>query len=256
MTDNPPRREPTIGVAIVAKTHTPGFERCARLAREQADRVFGLVDADMALSEARNHAADALETDVYAFIDADAYPTPGWADALRAGYRDGALAVGGPARPVYDRHARPDRIPDGWEWLVGAGPFHDTVRMVRNTYGTNFSMRAAVFDDLGGFDESLGLGAPTPHGEETDLARRLREQYGRRMQYRPHAAVYHTVDAAQTTRPALLRRAYAQGYTKAKIGSGDAERQFVAEQLRAPTPWRLALTTAAGVGAIRGWADD
>lgn len=247
---------PTVGVAIIAKEQDELYQKCVRESQTQADAVATVVDETLTLSEARNTAAAQLDTDVYAFIDADAYPSFNWVNELRTGYQNGALAVGGPAIPEYRNGVRAYLIPDGWEWLVGGGPFYEDIREVRNTYGANFSMRSDVFDSLGGFDESLGLGADIPHGEETDLARRMNAEYGERMMYRPDAAVHHVVDVSEVTIRSLLRRAYDQGYTKARMGTDAEESGFVSKQLRNPHPWRLALTAAAGVGALKGAIDD
>ena len=243
--------EPTVGVGVVATRHSTSLERCVHAVKQQADEVVTIVDLDRNLSEARNAATEHLATDVYAFIDADAYPADGWVSELRKGYADGALAVGGPAHPPQATCL--GAIPDGWEWLVGIGPFHDEVREVRNTYGCNYSIRADIFDRLGGFDESLGKGSPVPHGEETDLARRMYERFGERMQYRPEAIVYHDIDADQLTTRALLKRAFDQGYTKAMMGHDSDETEFVRERLLGARPFEVALLGSAGLGALKGW---
>lgn len=248
--------DPPIQVAVIAPAQSrDDLEWVTRGVREQTyDHVTfqPVVRPDLGTSSARNHGASQVDADVYAFADADAQPAPHWVEELVAGFQDGMLAVGGPAYPAYDQGAQHGRVPDGWEWLIGAGPYHHEQRLVRNTYGCNFAVRADVFDALGGFHPGLGKGSRIPHGEETEFARRLHTAYNTRVQYRPDAWVAHHVTPDQLSRKALLARAYDQGVTKAVIGSDSEETTFITHALTSRSPWQYALLVAAGLGWLRG----
>lgn len=211
------------------------------------------------LAAARNRGAELASGDVYAFLDDDAMAHPEWVARLVDAYRDGELAAGGPAHPVWPSGSRPWYLPRRFDWLVGAGPYHDDEREVRNTYGCNLSFRADAFEALGGFDETLGKGAAITQGEESDLCRRLREQFGTGVRYIPEASVKHRVFPEQLTVRHLLRRAYEQGQTKRAIGVDDGETSELAAIVRSAlssAPHRslamLAYTTATGAGYIAG----
>lgn len=210
------------------------------------------------LSAARNRGARAASGDVYAFLDDDCVASETWVETLVAAYEDGAIAAGGPAVPEWPTE-RPWYVPREWDWLVGGGPYHDREREVRNTYGCNLSVRADVFDALGGFDESLGKAGNLEQAEETEFCTRMRERYGEGVRYRPTASVRHRVFAEQLRVGHLLRRAYAQGRAKRRIGLDDEETGFLRETLvnlvRQP-PHRsaatLAFTAATGAGYLFG----
>lgn len=210
------------------------------------------------LAEARNRGARQAHGDIYAFIDDDAVPTTEWLSELVIAYENGAIAAGGPAIPDWPT-TRPWWIPESWDWLIGGGPYHDQPTEVRNTYGCNISFQAEVFDDLGGFDESLGKNDSLQQGEETDLARRMHEAYGKRVCYRPGAVVHHQVFPEQLHVPYLIMRAYAQGQTKRRIGVDEEETGFLTEVVRefvSQPPHQsvatLAYTAATGLGFVRG----
>jgi hypothetical protein len=57
----------------------------------------------------------------------------------------------------------------------------------------------------------------------------MADEYGCRTEYMPGAVVRHRVPAGKTRLSRLLRRCYAQGQTKARLGVGDEERGFLRE---------------------------
>lgn len=212
------------------------------------------------LAEARNRGAAEASGDVYAFLDDDCIAPSDWVETLVNAFEDGAMAAGGPARPDFPG-GRPWYIPEQWDWLVGAGPYHETECEVRNTYGCNIAFRADVFDSLGGFDAAYGKDGDLTQGEETELCARMREKSGAGVRYLPDAAVEHRVFPEQLTTVHLLHRAYYQGMTKRKMGLGDEETGFLADVLRSlatQSPHKsmasLAYTAATGMGYLRGGA--
>jgi len=118
---------------------------------------------------------------------------------------------------------------------------------------------ADVFDDLGGFDELLGKADSLAQGEESELCRRVSEEYGQGVQYRPNAEVKHQVYPEQLAATHLVERAYAQGQTKRAIGVDDTETGFLQDVLGGlvrQAPQRslatLVYTAATGGGFLRG----
>ncbi|MFC7045600.1 glycosyltransferase [Halobacteriaceae archaeon GCM10025711] len=211
------------------------------------------------LAEARNRGAAAASGDVYAFLDDDCVASPRWVESLVEGYEDGAIAVGGPSIPDWP-NSRPWYLPEEFDWLVGGGPYPpDGVTELRNTYGSNISFRADVFDHLGGFDESLGKNDDLTQSEETELCNRMAAEYGRGVRFQRDAVVSHRVFPEQLRPGHLIRRAYAQGRSKRLVGAGDEERAFLADVLKStvahPSPESVAsltYTAATGAGYLLG----
>lgn len=216
---------------------------------------------DGGLAAARNRGARLASGDVYAFLDDDCRAPPGWIAALVDVLEDGALAAGGPAVPAWPDGDRPWYLPQLFDWLVGCGPYYESQRTVRNTYGCNLAVCADIFDALDGFDDMLGKQSNLQQAEETELCQRLRERYGGGVEYVPEAHVSHRVAAEQLRLSYLLRRAYMQGRAKAHIGVDREESAFlktVLDELTAGarhpgTAASLGLYTAAvGCGFLRG----
>jgi glycosyltransferase involved in cell wall biosynthesis len=180
-------------------------------------------DENRGLLESRNTGAKLASGEVVAFIDDDARAAPGWIAELVAAYeRTGALAVGG--RMVAEWVAgRPGFLPEEFYWLVGVthrgfgpGSNPNTAGEVRNTFGSNLSVRRDAFRDLGGFDPAIGgrKGDANLQAEEPELCARLEREYGRKVYYTPDARVAHKVFAYRTQPKWLADRAFWQGYSK------------------------------------------
>ena len=174
-------------------------------------------DRNRGLSYSRTRGVELATGDVIAFMDDDAIAEPDWIEELVRGYEEtDAIAVGGRMVPEWVA-GRPPHLPEEFRWLVGANyerrmePWSE----VRNTLGSNMSYRAEVFEELGGFDEQVGLTADTKiQADETEFARRMQEAFGKGMLYQPDAVVAHKVFEYRTEPRWLCERAFWQGYSK------------------------------------------
>jgi GT2 family glycosyltransferase len=90
--------------------------------------------------------------------------------------------------------------------IVDHGPH---VCEVPGVLGANMAFRAAVFAQVGLFDERLGPGA-CGHEEDTEMSIRMRAA-GMRIGYCPDALVYHDVDPARADRARFIRIARERG---------------------------------------------
>lgn len=161
------------------------------------------------LAHARNVAMRATSADRVAFTDDDCRPAPGWAAALRGapeiaaggrtGFVVGRVAPGGPGEPV---SVLLDAVPRSY------GPSDDPSHI---GHGANLAVSRECWEDLGGFDDLLGVGSRLRSGEDTDFFwRALRG--GWTGHYEPAAVVTHQ---QWRSRRAALQTSYGYG-----IGAG------------------------------------
>jgi GT2 family glycosyltransferase len=120
-----------------------------------------VLDGRPNISASRNAGAYAAEGEILAFIDSDSIVRPGWAEALRRAFADGAYLAGGAIE--FDG---PCTLPESYasRWRR-----HDETG--RNGFlpflsGTHLAIRRDVFLRLGGFDERA------PVTEDVDLSLR------------------------------------------------------------------------------------
>ena len=140
------------------------------------------------VSGGRNDGAGAAAADLVAFTDDDCVPAPDWIGALAAAYDQGFDGVTGrvlplpappPAVAVSSRTSEVRRAFAGREqipWDIGTGG--------------NLSLRRAVVEAVGGFDEALGPGTHGRAAEDVDLLYRVTAA-GFTILYEPEAVVYH-----------------------------------------------------------------
>lgn len=190
------------------------------------------------LARARNAALRATTADVVAFTDDDCEPQEGWVDALRASFDDTTgfvlgrvVALGSEEQPAVQL--------DTEQRVFRAGD--DVMTM---GHGANFAIARAAWEELGGFDELLGVGARFRAGEDTDfLWRALHAGWAGR--FEPTSVVGHRV---WRSRPAALRTMYGYG-----VGQG-----AVAMKVRrlAGRPARRVLSGGTAGKALRqSWRD-
>lgn len=181
---------------------------------ETDSRIRFVEVAAAGLSHARNAGIEAAMGECVAMIDDDCEADPEWLAVLEDCFQDppGVGAVGGalvspsvkglftwcpgyvPAEAFYDPVATPRRPPPGCDW-----------------YGANFALRRSVIDQVGPFDEYLGVGSIFGAAEETDYKLRM-ERLGVLMRTTPRAVVHHTYGTRRGIRPLLhSQRSYARG---------------------------------------------
>lgn len=117
------------------------------------------------LSRARNDAVRASRAPFIAFTDDDVTFPPDWLPRIVEIF-DRSPDVGA----VCGRAVRPDgKFEPGSPSGVYRWPAHP----FRLGSGFNFSVRREALEDVGGFDERLGAGAPFSSAEDTDMLYRL-----------------------------------------------------------------------------------
>ncbi len=205
---------------------------------DRPDVRVRLQAANRGLLATRNTGASLARGEIVAFLDDDAVAHPEWLSELATAYRDRTretdsdstpssassdldheypLAAGGKMTPDWVA-GEPEFLPAEFYWLIGVTHrgFADGPGEVRNTPGSNFSIRTEVFEELGGFDTEIGgrQGEKQLQGGETELCARLRNRYGVGVYYTPDARVAHKVFAYRTDLRWLIKRAFWQGYSK------------------------------------------
>ena len=179
--------------------------------REGADRVVS--EPRLGVSRSRNAALRAVRAPLVAFLDDDAQAAPEWLECVLAVFASepGAIAVGGPILPLYER-TPPQWFLDRYEERSWGGAQRH-LRPGEGFSASNFAIVKAVLVSEGGFDERLGpIGDRVGVGDETDLFERLwRRAQDPVMIYAPSAVVRHLVAAEKMAVRYQLRRAAAAG---------------------------------------------
>jgi len=216
------------------------------------DVVIHANDTNRGLLESRNEGAELASGEVVAFIDDDAVADPDWLAELVSTYeRHDALAAGGKMVPEWVA-GKPRFLPAEFYFLIGVthrgfAEGSEKPRQVRNTFGSNISVRREVFLELGGFDPAIGGRKGDTHlqGGETELGARLGREYGEGVWYNPDARVAHKVFPYRTDPLWLAKRAFWQGYSKRAMAvlvpdSGSEESDFLGRLLTEFAPGRIA----------------
>lgn len=216
---------------------------------DRDDVIVECNEENVGLLESRNRGAEIATGDVVAFIDDDAVADKEWIERLVRAYEaEDAIAAGGKMIPEWVAE-KPSFLPEEFYWLVGVTHqgFAEEPGEVRNTFGSNISFRAEVFEELGGFDTNIGgrKGDANLQGGETELCARLHEQHGHGVWYEPGAEVAHKVFEYRTAFRWLVDRAFWQGYSKRAMetfveNEGSDEGVFLKRLVTEFVPDRLA----------------
>lgn len=216
-------RHPRLELLIV--DNAPGTETTQRLADELAredERIRYVRENRPGLACARNRALREARGELIAFTDDDVRVDPLWVKGIIRGFsrRADVTCVTGlvasvrlerPTEQYFDRrvwwssncehriYTLTRRDADSRLYPYTAGAFGT---------GANFAFRSDSLRALGGFDESLGAGAPTAGGEDLDVFVRILRA-GDAISYEPAALVWHEHRADQHS-----ARAQMYGYGK------------------------------------------
>lgn len=153
-----------------------------------SQRLVLIPQDDPNISAARNAGVAQAAGDVVGFIDDDAVPEPGWADAVLAAFAN--PDVGAITGPVLGRNGislqwgvmAVDRLGQD-RWLADGDRPGDGAAL--KLHGTNMAFRRGVLTLTGGFDTGFRF-----YLDETDLALRLTDA-GVGLAYVPNAVVHH-----------------------------------------------------------------
>ncbi len=205
-------------------------------------------EENLGLSGSRNNALEYATGDVVALIDDDAVADPDWIAELVSVYekRD-AIAVGG--RMVADWVAgKPEFLPEEFYWLIGVTHkgFAEDGEEVRNTFGSNISFKRSVFEEIGGFEPTMGRqGNNKLQAEEIEFCVRMQLECGQGVIYKDDAVVAHKVFDFRTKKQWLAKRAFWQGYSKRALEvivsdtNTDEESEFLMQLLLKHIPERI-----------------
>jgi len=161
-------------------------------------------NTELGLSACRNLCIRLTGEELIVFIDDDALPLDNWLSEIIGRFEhDDVEVLGGLCLPAYDRS------PPSW-WDPNILGEYLTVDN-RSIVGCNLAVRRAVFDRIGGFNESLGrYGKKQLSNEETDFLLRAHD-LGIKLAFEPKARVFHFVPGERMNMNYLLRRAWYQG---------------------------------------------
>lgn len=190
------------------------------LAEKYPDLVRVLQESEIGLSAARNAGVRAARGEVIAFIDDDAFPEPGWLQALVDVFdRGDVLAAGGPVEPLFQGDL-PDWFDERYMPYITVwdkGPEVQTLTYNEYPRGANLAFHREVFERFGLFSTHLGRkGKNLLSCEELELCLRI-ERSGGKILYVPGARIRHLTVAERVTCDWLLKRFAAQGRSEAII---------------------------------------
>jgi glucosyl-dolichyl phosphate glucuronosyltransferase len=246
------------GVQVVENDHSPGC------------------------SGARNCGAGYAKGEILAFIDDDARADEGWLERMVQPYNDqSVIGTTGYVQARWPKD-RPGWFPPEFDWVVGCSyaGMPSTSVPVRNVWGVSTSLRRALFEELGGYDETIGRVGSLPVGcEDTEFCIRASLSHPEgTILYVPDAVVDHYVSKNRASFRYFMRRCYGEGLSKALVAQSvgwwrglSTERHYVgrilprgvAQGLRRAAHGDIvglgsalaivAGSVAAGVGYLRAW---
>jgi GT2 family glycosyltransferase len=167
------------------------------------------------VSYARNVGIKVTNGDIVALIDDDAMADPTWTQTIVASFAEDERvgAITGLTVPRWESNG--SWLPKELYWMISCSyATAATTYEVERSFGTNMAFRRAVLDQIGLFDERLGLqGKKWIGGEDTELAWRVK-QAGFKILCNPDVKVVHAIPAKRLEFNALLKRAFAGGVSE------------------------------------------
>jgi cellulose synthase/poly-beta-1,6-N-acetylglucosamine synthase-like glycosyltransferase len=147
----------------------------------------------------RNVGVRKAQGEVIVFTDAGCIPSDGWLTRMTAPLRLGESAVAGTSQDMSGELVFPS------EHIIRVEQVGD-VSYLAECPTLNFGFTRAVYDSLGGFDESFA------YGSDVDFTWRLNDS-GYKVRYVPDASIQHDYGASRRQR----RRSYIYGKARARL---------------------------------------
>jgi glycosyltransferase involved in cell wall biosynthesis len=196
--------------------------------REKFVDVKIVVSSDFGLSFARNVGVISSQHEIIAFIDDDAVADEKWLEMLIRNFDDSSvIGVGGRIQPLWDS-GFPAWLPEELYWIIGCSyrGLPKAKAVIRNPIGANMAFRRPIIKEAGYFNTNVGrIGKKLLGHDDTELGIRVTEKFsGSKIVYEPEAIVYHHVPKTRSTLRYLIRRSFAEGFSKAYLSrnvSGD-----------------------------------
>lgn len=167
------------------------------------------------LSYARNIGIKETKGDVVALIDDDAMADPLWTQAMVATFKeDGRIgAITGSTVPRFEKDG--SWLPKELYWMISCSDITmGAIHEVERCFGTNLAFRRAVLDQVGLFDERLGIqGKKWIGGDDTELVWRVK-QAGFKIVCNPDVKVLHAIPAKRLKFNALVKRGFVGGVSE------------------------------------------
>lgn len=195
--------------------------------------IIALYDEIPNLSRARNVGLREGHGEYVAYLDDDCVAEPGWLEALFIGCKEySPHFCAGPIYPIF-RKKKPYWYLEEWGYHSYYGDKIIDTKMMpveehidHSNYndnkaneifitpaGGNFIGKRSLMQDLGGFQEQLGMaGKKIAYGEETALLKRAKEARGNiTVIYLPNLAARHEVHPTKMTVKGFIAIAWARG---------------------------------------------
>ena len=156
---------------------------------EGGTRLHHYGTSTIGLSAGRNIGYQLATTDLVVYVDDDCIVTEGWLSALvREFVSSDAVAAYGRLIPFEDGPRTGTEV--GFKNVERRQEYAGRTPPWHVGHGGNMAFRRRELEDVGGFDELLGAGAPLRSGEDGDIGYRLLAR-GKRLAYVPDALVHH-----------------------------------------------------------------
>ena len=182
------------------------------------ERIRAVEQPEVGLSRAKNAGIRSARGELVLFTDDDVVVSDAWIAAYVDFFtrrRSAPVLAGGPVLPI------PHDLSEWPRWLRAEaladlpcryfGPDEHTLRDLEWLWGANMGGRREFLQEIGGFDEELGLVGESCDGyEDVEIADRIRADGGD-VWYCPTAVVFHRVDPSDARPRSVLQLAFLRG---------------------------------------------
>lgn len=240
--------QPSLFVSVVVPSHAPRFlEQVMRGLASQSVNTFEVIlvvngdlfevdgllgrygkdlrlrcvhEPAIGLNRARNAGVTVARGHVVAFLDDDAVPTRRWIEtigSLHERYVEDSI-IGGEVR-LHFLSASPQWLIGELRWLLSEISWtHGTYRLDDGKWlaGCNLSVKKSLFEQVGMFDESIGMKGrtgPQLGNDETEFVARAGERTGIGPLFSSELVVDHIIPETRLSIENLRLRAWGQGYS-------------------------------------------